>query len=102
MTGWILLIVLTVPASAWQGYVGSTLWHWYAEPVGAPHLSVGRAMGLAVLFAMYRLPKAFDRYKYKEQGGERSDKEVVVGTIAVLALGPAFALFFGWLYTFFL
>jgi hypothetical protein len=37
----------------WGGYVASTLWGWFAVPLGAPGVSIWHAAGLGALLSVF-------------------------------------------------
>ena len=53
-----VLVALLVPLHFWRAFVASTLWGWFATPLGAPAVGVAHAAGLfalASLLTWYRL-----------------------------------------------
>lgn len=97
LTASVLVFLLLIPSAAWTAFVGSTLWKWFAEPLGAPHLTVARAMGLAALFALYRYsPSPSDS---KAAGDAKEGGDIFFEFVAVATLLPALILFLGWLYS---
>src|SRR6478609_6186947 len=43
------LFALDIPAIILRGYVFLQLWQWFVEPLGAPHISIAHALGLAMI-----------------------------------------------------
>jgi hypothetical protein len=90
---YVIRILVSFPASLWMGYVVSILWGWYVEPLGAPHLSVVRAIGVAMTIALMKSPRL---PTHKESGKEWSPGQQTLMAIFVWGLGPAIALLVGW------
>ena len=89
----VIRFLLAFPASLWAGYVVSILWGWYLEPIGAPHLSVMRAVGLSVILAAMRSPKIpMHKDKREEYGGG----ELLIMSVFLWGLAPGIALLLGW------
>lgn len=85
--GQLVIAFLTVP---WWGYVMSKHWNWFLVPLGAPHITLWHAFGLAMTltFATYR-----PLYLAKvSQFGVESTTQTWAEVLA-----PALSLFFGWL-----
>lgn len=98
--GWsaFLILVCLIPAGIWSSFVASTIWRWFAVPIGAPVLTVTRTMGLAILIGMYR----YAGETRTQDTQEKSGGELFVAFLARAGLIPAFALLLGWIYRSFL
>lgn len=95
-TAGLLILLLLAPSALWTAYVGTRLWGWFVEPLGAPHLGVVRAVGIAVLIALYR------RRDLKEEIEEEDGDELFAKFVAAGGFVPLVFLFVGWLCTQFL
>lgn len=95
---WVLVTLL--PAAMWSAYVATRLWTWFAVPLGAPHLTVARAMGLSLIVGMYRYSgSTSDAEKDVES---KTGGQIIGGWLGKAALIPALVLLFGWIYQQFL
>lgn len=94
--GWsaFLVFMCMVPAGMWSAFVASTIWRWFAVPIGAPSLSVVRTMGLAILIGMYRYAGERD----SNVDPDKTGGELFVAFLARATLIPAFALLMGRIY----
>jgi hypothetical protein len=50
----VLMVCLIVPSWMLWGYCFTTLWAWYALPLGAPALTIWQAAGLSVTLSLLR------------------------------------------------
>jgi len=95
-----MIFFLAIPASAWFAYVAMRMWAWFAEPLGAPHLSVVRAMGLGMLVTMYTAHIDTDAAEKASEG--KTGWHMIGKFIASKVIVPAVVLAFGWAYAQFL
>jgi hypothetical protein len=98
VTAGVLMIILSIPAAGWTGYVATIIWRWFLVPMGAPPVHVANAMGAALLLGLYR-------YTAPTGAGVGEDKtgtEMFFGFVGRAGLVPALVLLFAWIYTAFL
>ena len=95
-----LIFFIAIPASAWFAYVALRLWAWFAEPLGAPHMTLVRAMGLGMLVTMYTAHVDTDAAEKNSEG--KTGGWMLGKFIASKILVPAVVLAFGWAYAQFL
>lgn len=100
LTAACLVLVLVIPASMWTAFVTNRLWMWFAEPLGAPHLTLARTMGLALILGLHRYMGDTDEIAKKAQ--EKTGGDQLFTFILKASMLPAFALLFGWIYMQFL
>lgn len=63
-------VLLIPPFMLWKGYVLSTLWAWFAVPLGAPPVTTLQAIGVSLVAAFLRpFPKAYDNFDLAEHIG---------------------------------
>ena len=96
--GYITTVLVTaVLSTLWNGYVLSVLWRWFVvPPFGAPALSIGYAIGIALVVGHLTQPHEPPKTDEKEW------KELFAKSVASAAVKPAIALFVGWIVTLFL
>ena len=92
--------VLSLPAWWFRGFVLSTLWRWFAVPLGLPPIGVSVALGF-VMIAGLAMVNAAEAEKDARTTGERTDKQAInlmltawLIPLVFLGMGRAF-LYFG-------
>lgn len=89
-------VVLAVPILLWKIWVLSVLWNWFlAEQLGAPHLSVLQAMGVALVWAALSqdIPRRYAMNKIVSPGLDENG--AVVGEVLIGFCLPAILLAYG-------
>lgn len=91
--------VAYLPAIFWEGYVMTRLWSWFVEPLGAPHIGVAHAAGLAMVvhFAIVEYGGAVYRGIREEAFDEAQKTKRASQMLEVKAVGPAIFLGIGWI-----
>lgn len=51
--GFLLAVLVAVPAVLWRAFVASTMWGWFMEPMGAPHIGLALAIGIRLVVVMF-------------------------------------------------
>lgn len=87
----ILAIVLIVPAIIWQSFVGNVLWGWFVTP--ATGLV---APGMAVVFGLLLFARLAFMKSTRPPEDDKPVWERLTFSMTVSVIGPAFALFTGW------
>lgn len=82
----IVVLLLLIPAMAWDGFVISTLWSWFVVPLGVVPIGVWHAAGLAVLTNYF-----------KNVNVTQNEHLHGIGVLFVGALISLVALIFGWI-----
>ncbi len=86
--GWNLaIVVFAFPLLLWQSFVLSTLWGWFAAPLGAPHIGVWLMGGLMIIHGV-----ALRRQRRDDVPGMHRLRSAFW-----MAVTYAFALLFGWI-----
>ncbi len=90
-----IILFACLPLSfIWCAYVTTVLWDWFAVPLGAPHIGVFHAYGLALLAAV--MVRGYGSKRKPERSASETLKDALHAFwCAVFA--PAFILLFGWL-----
>jgi hypothetical protein len=92
-------LLALIPLGIWQAYALTILWGWFVQPLGAPALTVPRALGLTVTVAVLRGKAA--GVPTSSKASEMSNADLL--RIAVTwPLTVAIALGMGWVYRHFL
>jgi hypothetical protein len=93
----IVLIVVSILSTLWNGYVLSALWRWFIVPAfSAPALSLGFAIGVALVVNYLTNHTKIDAESDKSWG------KLLLDGALLGAIKPALALLFGWIVTLFL
>lgn len=79
-------LAVSIPVQFWRAYVLVVLWAWFAQPLGAPALSLFPALGVCVLVGFL-----LSRHDYEKQTRSRLVEATVFGL-----LNPGFSLLTGW------
>lgn len=85
---WAILaaVIVATPFALWQAYVGSSLWHWFAVPLGLPSINIWDFWGLTMLLGIL-IPSHDDNDSGKK----------VVTKVAIKAIGLLLILGIGYL-----
>ena len=86
-----ILLLLSIPTTAWAAFVLSILWAWFAEPIGAPHLSVARAAGFVTIVSTVRLVTK-EPETHEDAGSELSSEKFILGNATMAVVAPAIGL----------
>lgn len=88
-----------LPAIGWEGYVLSRLWTWFVEPLGAPHVGIAHAAGLAMVVHFATLEYGGAIYRSVRERSFDDEQKSAAGSSALLSkiIGPAIFLGIGWL-----
>lgn len=87
----VYLFVLIPIAVIWSGFVLSILWDWFLVPtLGAPHLSIPTAIGLALVVSYMTHQKEPERDK-------PSHEQEAISTLVYSLMKPAVALLIGYI-----
>ncbi len=90
--GSIVVVILMVVSSIFNGYALSVLWGWFMVPTfGLPELSIAPAIGIAIVISYLT-----HQVNAKKDDGESFGKKMVRG-IVLTTLEPSFALLFGYI-----
>ncbi len=90
----LVLLVLLVPASMWNGFVVSKLWEWFVVPIGIAPIGMVGAMGIFLIVSSVR--------GFRHRHDERSVEDKIIASIFTATFAPAIALGLGALYKTFL
>ncbi|MBU3577501.1 hypothetical protein [Polynucleobacter sp. UK-Kesae-W10] len=71
----------------WQGWAASTLWLWFAVPLGMPEISIVTAAGLALFLSALKLNKA------NKSCGSSSQVDSIAASIII----PPVVVLVGWI-----
>ncbi len=91
------ILLITFPSSALYGLVGSTLWKWFAEPLGAPHIAIKAAMGLGLVVSLLRYGSNPISDK-KIVSSDKSHQEYLIELLMNGFAAPIMILCLGYLY----
>ncbi len=98
----LLNLIISVPLWAWRAYVAAKLWAWFAEPLGAAHVSTARMMGLGVVALLATRGFSQMEYTFAKKTSDEEDWEWLFVSTVLGLVAPALALGFGWFYSLFL
>lgn len=97
-TAYFWIILFSFPAHVWRAFVGTTMWKWFAEPLGAPHINLiyGTGLNLMIMFYFFHHTKSliFDQSK--------NGSELLRHYIGLAIIYPTSFLFSAWLIMLFL
>jgi len=83
-------VALIAPHLLLEGWVGLTLWTWFAVPLGAPPMKLGHAMGLLIIVGLAKVCPP-------TRQGARDVAEIVGEMLGVGFVAPLMALVLGWI-----
>lgn len=86
--GLVLLIVWAIPGALLTAYTLSTLWTWFIRPLGGPHLGLGSAYGLTLIW-FYLTSNLHPT--------QDADVSGILSAIVSRLIVSAISLFLGWL-----
>lgn len=94
---YIIGAILIIPTSFWNAFVFSKVWNWYAEPMGAMHMSMLSACGLSLLVPLLRHfsnPIASKESLSKDRSGKQILIEFAMSRVALPGIILGLACFF--------
>jgi len=89
----ILVIVTIVVGLFWGGFVTSTLWNWFAVPLGVVAIGYGQAIGLSCL------AQCLVGSKTLSTTADEDFTEAAFRSFAGVVFIPAVSLFVGWVFS---
>lgn len=89
MAALVLVAMLSLIALSilWRGFVLHILWGWFVVPLGAPHIGVAWAIGLAAIASM----------AVGHKGKNKGDEPDTAENLTFLFLGPLVILGVSWI-----
>ena len=84
-----VVALLVLPVSmVLHGGAAVLLWRWFAEPLGAPAIQAGHAIGLMILVNLTR--------SRRKIGDDETSAELIGRFLGEAVLSPLVAVFLGW------
>lgn len=90
----LLFIAFAACTSIYQAFIVTTLWWWFAVPMGLPLITIPTAIGAGLVLALLA-PKAIFSETLSAAKMETNQKMTAALTYGIVA--PTLALFVGWI-----